>query len=396
MKKTILFLSGVLAALLCESINCAAQPTAKQWNKEVTAGWNLGNQLEATPPSFDSESFAIYNADDADKAETGWGNPVVTKKMITAVKKAGFNAVRIPVRWQCHITNDKAMTISKTWMARVKEIVGYCLDNDLKVIINTHHDKWLEGRPFYINKEENCQKLALLWNNIANEFKDYDYRLAFAGTNEVHVKDIWGAPTAENLEVQNAYNQVFIDMVRATGGKNAKRHLIVQTYVCNPDFGLSNNDFIIPHDSEENGNDYMSVEFHFYNPWDYCGAGQYKYWGEAYKQYGEISPSNEQTLINYFDRIETAWSAKGLGVVIGEWGVTDHYTSSDIDRQHENAAYYCKVLVSEAGKRGFSTFVWDNNIFGNGEEKFGIFDRHANMKVKTPWILKGIQEGIKK
>lgn len=389
-------LSIVLAAMLGRSTHCAAQPTAKQWNKEVTAGWNLGNQLEATPPGFDSESFAIYNADDADKAETGWGNPVVTKKMITAVKKAGFNAVRIPVRWQCHITNDKAMTISKTWMARVKEIVGYCLDNDLKVIINTHHDKWLEGRPFYINKEENCQKLALLWNNIANEFKDYDYRLAFAGTNEVHVKDIWGAPTAENLEVQNAYNQVFIDMVRATGGKNAKRHLIVQTYVCNPDFGLSNNDFIIPHDSEENGNDYMSVEFHFYNPWDYCGAGQYKYWGEAYKQYGEISPSNEQTLINYFDRIETAWSAKGLGVVIGEWGVTDHYTSSDIDRQHENAAYYCKVLVSEAGKRGFSTFVWDNNIFGNGEEKFGIFDRNANMKVKAPWILKGIQEGIKK
>ena len=78
------------------------------------------------------------------------------------------------------------------------------------------------------------------------------------------------------------------------------------------------------------------------------------------------------------------------GVVIGEWGVTDHTTDGQADRQHENATYYCRFLVSEARKRGFSTFVWDNNAFGNGQEKFGIFDRDNDMKVKAPWILKGI------
>ncbi len=72
--------------------------------------------------------------------------------------------------------------------------------------------------------------------NIASEFANYDSRLAFAGTNEVHIRDNWGKPTAENLEVQNAYNQIFVDVVRATGGNNAKRHLILQTYVCNPWF----------------------------------------------------------------------------------------------------------------------------------------------------------------
>ena len=136
--------------------------------------------------------------------------------------------------------------------------------------------------------EENCQKLALLWMNIASEFANYDSRLAFAGTNEVHIRDNWGKPTAENLEVQNAYNQIFVDMVRATGGNNAKRHLILQTYVCNPWFGVENGDFIIPKDAEGNGNNYMSVEFHYYQPWSYAGDCTYDYWGDAYKDAGKI------------------------------------------------------------------------------------------------------------
>ena len=140
-------------------------PTAKQWNKDVV-GWNLGNEFECSAPGQDGESMQIGNPDGSIHAETAWGNPVVTKKMIQAVKKAGFNAIRIPIRWQCHITNAQAMSIDKAWIARIKEVVGWCLDNDLKVIINAHHEKWLEGRPTYQYKDENCQKLALLWMNI--------------------------------------------------------------------------------------------------------------------------------------------------------------------------------------------------------------------------------------
>lgn len=381
------FFTTVCGALLCLSIN--AQITAKDWNKGVI-GWNLGNQFECTAPGQDGESQQIGNPENSINAETAWGNPVVTKKLIASVKKAGFNAIRIPVRWQCHITNSAAMSIDKAWMKRVKEVVGWCLDQDLKVIINTHHDKWLEGRPFYKNKEENCQKLALLWMNIATEFKDYDYRLAFAGTNEVHVRDNWGKPEAENLEVQNAYNQTFIDIVRSTGGKNDKRHLIVQTYVCNPDFGLYNDDFIIPTD-EVAGNEYMSVEFHYYTPWDYAGECKYYYWGEPYKQYGDASTSDEKTMTEFMNKVVDTWSSKGLGIVIGEWGVTDHYKMGEIERIHENMTYYCKFFTTEAAKRGFSTFVWDNNSFGNGQERFGIFERSKNSApVKADWIIKGI------
>jgi endoglucanase len=375
-----------------EATQAEAQvPTAKEWNKGII-GWNLGNQFECAAPGQDGESMAIGMADNSIKAETAWGNPVVTKKVIKAVKNAGFNAIRIPVRWQCHITNAQAMSIDKAWINRIKEVVNWCLDNDLKVIINTHHDKWLEGRPTYQYKEENNQKLALLWLNIASEFAQYDYRVAFAGTNEVHIKDNWGKPTAENLAVQNSYNQTFIDVVRATGGNNLQRHLIVQTYVCNPEFGINNGDFIIPTDVEGNGNNYMSVEFHYYNPWDYAGECKYYFWGAPYKDKGETSPSSEKTMTDFLDRLVTTWGNKGLGLIMGEWGVTDRQKSGLTDLIHENMAYYCHFLVSEALKRNISTFIWDNNTFGSGPEHFGIFDRGGNMKVKAPWILKGIFE----
>ena len=379
----------IASLLCCILLEVNAQPTAKEWNADVV-GWNLGNQLECSAPRQDGETMSIGLAGNSIKAETAWGNPAVTKKLIKAVKDAGFNAVRIPVRWHCHITNPNAMSIDKAWMDRVKEIVDWCLEVNLKVIINTHHEKWLEGRPTNQYLEENNQKLALLWLNIASEFASYDYRVAFAGTNEVHIKDNWGKPEAEHLAVQNSYNQTFIDVVRATGGNNLKRHLIVQTYACNPEFGINNRDFIIPDDIEGNGYNYMSVEFHYYTPWDYAGECKCNYWGEPYKDKPDVSPSNEQTMTDFFNRALNTWGRRGLGLIMGEWGVSDRQRSGQTETIHENMTYYCHFLVSEAKKRGIATFVWDNNQFGSGTDKFGIFDREHGLKIKAPWILKGI------
>ena len=389
MKKVFIAVAAILAGCLAFAQDF---PTAKEWNRGVV-GWNLGNELECSAPGQDGESLQIGNPEGSIKAETAWGNPVVTKRMIKSIKDAGFNAVRIPVRWQCHITNSLAMTVDREWIARVKEIVDWCLAYDLKVIINVHHEKWLESRPTYAFKDENCRRLALLWMNIASAFEGYDSRLAFAGTNEIHLRDNWGKPEAENLEVQNAYNQTFIDIVRATGGNNVRRHLIVQTYVCNPDFGLYNGDFIVPTDIDGNGNEYMSVEFHYYNPWDYAGACAFDFWGTPYREYGPAPESDENTMKAFYDRVVDTWAAQGLGVVIGEWGVTEHYKGHDPETVHQNMSFYCKTFVEEAGKRGFSSFVWDNNSFGNGTEKFGIFDRWKGMKIRRPWIMEGIIQG---
>lgn len=375
------------------AVSVMAQPTAHEWNASVTAGWNLGNQLECPPSGQDNGSVAICNPTNALSAEMAWGNPRITQQLMQAVKAAGFNAVRIPVRWQHHITNVQTMTIDIQWLNRIKEVVSYAQELDMKVIINTHHEQWLESRPTYAYKEDNNNRLGLLWTQIATAFKDYDYNLAFAGTNEVHVPNNWNAPTAENLNVQNAYNQTFIDAVRATGGQNLQRHLIVQTYNTNISYGLSG--FIVPTDIEGNGNNYMSVEVHYYTPWEYCGTNTYYYWGQQYKDFGPISSYDEQAMRNEFQQMAQEWGQQGLGIIIGEWGVTDHYTTSGRKAIiHENMAYFCKTLVNEARQRGFATFVWDNNVFGNGEEKFGIFDRWNNMALKADWIVEGIMNGV--
>ena len=392
MKKCSMFLMSMLV------VPVMAQPTARQWNAEITAGWNLGNQLECPPPGWNNESTNLSCPSNHMQAETSWGNPTITQQTLQAVKDAGFNAVRIPVRWQCHITDAGTMTVSADWMQRVKEVAGYALDLGMKVIINIHHDKWLESRPTYYYKDSNNQKLALLWTNIANAFKDYDYNLAFAGTNEVHVPNNWNAPTDENLSVQNSYNQTFVNAVRATGGNNLKRHLIVQTYACNPDFGLSGK-LIVPTDIEGNGKEYMSVEFHYYNPYDYCSGtpaseGGVYYWGQEYSKYGKTSDSKESTMRNALQQTVDTWASQGLGLVMGEWGVSDHWLETYKVTMRENMTYYCKTLVTEARQRGIGTFVWDNNAFGNGTEKFGIFDRGDNMTLKADWTVTGIMEGV--
>lgn len=348
---------------------------AQTWCKNVVMGWNLGNALES------------------EGTETSWGNPATTREMIQAVKAQGFNAIRVPVRWGQHC-DMTTMTVDEKWMARVKEVVDWCLAEDMYVIINTHHDLWLEHYPTNDKKEELNGKLRKLWINIATAFADYDGRLVFAGLNEVNAKGDWElTPTQENFDVTNSFNQTFVDAVRATGGNNAKRNLIVQSYRCNPSMGLSN--LVVPTDPTSKR---LSVEFHYYDPYSYCSGadGCYNYWGIAFSDKGTVTPDgNEKSLANFFLTLREKWWEQGLGIVIGEYGCSCHYTSSDKQTQLDNMQYYMKCLVSEARKNGFAAFVWDNNAYGNGSEKFGIFDRRNGMNVKTPFFLDGIKEGSK-
>jgi endoglucanase len=143
----------------------------------------------------------------------------------------------------------------------------------------------------------------------------------------------------------------------------------------------------------------MSVEFHYYKPYEYCSGqpvseGGVYYWGQAYSSYGKTSNSKETAMRNAFQQAADTWGSQGLGIVIGEWGVSDHWLQTYKTTIHENMSYYCKTLVAEARKRGFATFVWDNNVFGSGSEKFGIFNRKDNMTITADWTINGIMEGV--
>ena len=342
---------------------------AQEWTRNVVMGWNLGNSLECP------------------KTETEWGNPKTTQAMIKAVADNGFNAIRIPVRWINHVNNTTEMAVNLEWLARVKEVVDWALAENMYVIINSHHEDWYDRNPYYSKQEENNRKLGALWTSIATYFRDYGEKLIFAGTNEVTVN--WSAPSTEQQKVQNSYNQTFVDAVRNTGGKNYYRNLVVQTFACSPYHGL--NGFTIPNDKVEGR---LSVEFHYYDPYDYCGNCTYYYWGEAYKDKGSIiTNSTESTITNLFDRIFNTWMKQGLGVVMGEYGVSNHFTNDDKQTQMENMQYYLKCVVGEARKHGFAAFAWDNNQFNNGSENFGIFKRWQNMEVGNIYFLNGITEG---
>ena len=361
--------------------------------KSIYMGWNLGNTLEAIG------------------GETAWGNPVTTREMIEGVKAKGFNAVRIPCSWDQYL--DENGRIQESWMNHVKEVVDYCIDNDMYVILNTHHEDWLESHPFESEAETILTKERNLWRAIATFFKDYDERLIFSGTNEV--EDNWKAPTTENLKVQNSFNQCFVDAVRSTGGKNYYRNLIVQTYATNPDYalpGYENGGLTFPTDVVENR---IAIEFHYYRPagFSYMDFADYTetvyYWGKDYIQYNKPGASNEQE--DYVDwlfaKIKQEWVDKGYPVVMGEYGVVTPPKDKSNGNNNDLAdtkKYYMKYITSAAKKNGIVPIVWDNGTFYNplygqsfeeGKEFFGLFNRWYEMQLNiyTQPILDGIMEG---
>lgn len=366
--------------------------------KNINVGWNLGNALE---------SYYEGYPDDIN-TEISWGNPKVTPEMIHKVREAGFNAVRVPVRWYPHVVDVNDMNIiDKKWLDRVKEVVDYCIDNNMYVILNTHHEDWMESFPLFINKEEILRKERNLWRAIATFFRDYDEHLIFAGTNEVEIN--WQKPTSENLEVQNSFNQCFVDAVRSTGGKNYYRNLIVQMYATNPDYAFDGQ-FLIPRDVNDGR---LIVEFHYYRPsgFAYMDCKNHTYtdffyfWGSDFNCFNHDAVSfieDEEYIDNYFSKIRSEWIDKGIPVVMGEYGIVTTLNDGigNIDKQIASKEYYMKYVTSTARKYGIVPFVWDNGSFytkpdKDGKEHFGLFDRKNDMQQNnvSSAIINGIMEG---
>ncbi|MCF0202973.1 MAG: cellulase family glycosylhydrolase, partial [Bacteroidaceae bacterium] len=172
----LLFMATTASAQIPPVVNDAA-PEGMKHNalgivKNITCGWNLGNQLESLNDRTKKKLKDV-------EMEEGWGNPRITPEMIKAVKKAGFNAIRIPVRWYPHC--DKNFDVDPAWMKRVHEVVDYAYNEGMYVMINTHHDSWYDRwRPDHLPVAEVNHRMGHLWTQIANEFKDYDERLIFA------------------------------------------------------------------------------------------------------------------------------------------------------------------------------------------------------------------------
>ncbi|MBP1618875.1 MAG: endoglucanase [Bacteroidetes bacterium] len=354
---------------------------ALEFSKLMGVGWNIGNSLESI-----TVSGGVYSG-----SETSWGNPSVTKQLIDSVKDAGFNAIRIPVSWSHKLDNTSTYKISTSWKKRVAEVVNYALDNDMFVIINVHWDGGWMNDPTYDSQTSINAKLDSLWKQIAIYFRDYDDRLLFAGTNEVHVADNYGTPTSENIAVQNSFNQTFVNAVRATGGRNFYRQLIVQAYNTNIENACSY--LTMPDDQVENR---LMAEVHFYDPYDFAlqeSTGYTTQWGENYIG-GDVSSWGQEDWVDEaFGMMKTYFVDKGVPVILGEYGALLR-TMLDTDAEAAHVAarnYYLNYITKTAKANGLVPFYWDNGVTGNNG--FGLFDRSTGQKAHSDAISAIISAG---
>ena len=326
--------------------NAYVAESAKDAVVNMGLGFNLGNTMDAydTNKSMAKNSVADF--------ETCWGQPVTTNAMMKFLKDGGFNAVRVPVTWFQHMDADG--TVDKAWMDRVQEIVDYVINNGMYCILNVHHDTGAESNGSSVhwikadvqNHTANQAKFKNLWTQIASRFKDYSNKLLFEGYNEMlDASSTWGAPKeASSYTAVNAYAQDFVDAVRATGGNNATRNLIVNTYAAaNSDAVLNN--FTVPTDKVSG---HIAVEIHSYDPWNW------------FSNKGAWDSSCQTEITNMFTRLNNTFVSKGVPVVIGEYGThgDNSVSKSSTDAEKQAAADQAADIVKKAKALGIATFYW--------------------------------------
>lgn len=333
---------------------------------QMGIGWNVGNSLDATG------------------GETSWGNPKITKQLIDSVKKAGFNSVRIPIAWSNYMDedNDDSYAISDAGFARVKEVVDYVVDNDMFAIINIHWDGgWMQ--PTYAKQDYVNDRLEKIWTQIAVYFRDYDYHLLFAGTNEVMVDGDYNEPTEEYYTVQNSFNQTFVTAVRNTGGRNAYRYLVVQGFNTNITYAVKFAE--IPEDKTTNR---MLMEVHYYDPYNFTinsDNDNVWQWGESATDESSTDGwGNEDWLESQFQSMETNFVDKGYGVILGEYGAIYR---EKVDGHEVFRIDYCKKVTASALSHGMVPMVWDNGY--TSDHGLGLFERNTGSQV-YPDVIEAI------
>ena len=345
------------------------EESAAQAVKNMGIGTNFGNCTDVVAMWLNMNSNSVTDF------EKAWGQVPTTKPMVDFLKQNGFNSVRIPVTWFQHMKEDG--TVDEAWMNRIQEIVDYVIDNGMYCILNVHHDTgadsddvkhWIKADE--ANYKENKEKFEYLWTQIATRFKNYDQHLVFEGYNEMlDANNTWNAPkSTSSYKGLNGYAQSFVNAVRATGGNNETRNLIISTYAAaNGDDVLSN--LALPSDKVDG---HIAVEVHTYAPWDWFAKGKW-----------DASCSKE--IANMFTRLNSKFISKGIPCIIGEYGthgsksVSKNSSASEIQAAADQAA----DIVKQAKAYGVATFYW-----------VSIFD--GTDRSVPQWTLPTVVEAMKK
>lgn len=371
MKKHLLL---TLLACSCISLQAQITETASEAVKNMGPGWNLGNTFDANNCTGKDFTVASYWGQQGLDSETCWGQSKTKPELFKMMKEAGFGAIRVPVTWYNHM--DKKGKVDAAWMKRVHEVVDFVIDNGLYCIINVHHDNGADSdnRVMWMHADKenykvNKERYEYLWTQIAEEFKDYDNHLLFAGYNEILDKlNSWcfasfkasgqyNATIATSAyNAVNSYAQSFVNAVRATGGNNASRNLVVQTY------------------ASANGFDYDDWNSHLTDPVKNMQLPKDEAKNhiifEVHSYPRLVSNNNGSnlpitTIKNYVNKLIKGLKdnlvSKGAPVIIGEWGTSNVDAGdgkTDYDARRSLMFQFCEYFIQQTKANGIGTFYW--------------------------------------
>lgn len=329
--------------------------TALEATRLMGNGINLGNTLEACDNNVGIKTNAPLSY------ETYWGQPKTTQAMIDGMKAAGFDTIRIPVAWMTNATHlyEGDYTIDAGYMDRVEEVVRYARKAGMYVIINDHWDGGWYG--MFGSESAETRALAMeaykgMWQQIAERFRDYSDYLIFESANEelggrfdenspLYCSDsvVTYLTDDERYALTNEINQTFVDVVRATGGNNATRFLLIAGYSTNIDQTCDDR-FQMPKDTADSK---LMVSVHYYDPWSYCGASS----AVSATKWGKVSDYEylDQQLAKM-----TKFTEAGYGVVIGEYGALPGN-----DGLKDNTLAYHTAFLDACTKYNLTNCLWD-------------------------------------
>ena len=324
--------------------------TALEATKLMGNGINLGNTMEA----YNHKGY--LDGQDPTNFESLWGMPHTTQEMVDGMKASGFDTLRVPVAWTNGMNYESGdYTIDERLFARVEEIVNYALNADMYVIVNDHWDGGWWGMFGAENTETRERAMDLytsMWTQVAERFRDYPYKLVLESANEelgdgLNNKDNYeGSGYLEPDEVFDKIyeiNSEFVKTIRATGGNNADRFLLIAGY--NTDFDHTCDDrYRMPEDTADSK---LIVSVHYYGPWDYCGTKAVNQWGSPI-QYKEQNETLERM---------TKFTEKGYGVIIGEYGVL---TDGKPTPKPDTDIYFTNFL-NNCDLYNYCPLLWDCN-----------------------------------
>ena len=329
--------------------------TALEATRLMGNGINLGNTLEACDNNVGIKTNTPLSY------ETHWGQPKTTQAMIDGMKAAGFDTIRIPVAWMTNATHlyEGDYTIDADYMDRVEEVVRYARKAGMYVIINDHWDGGWYG--MFGSESAETRALAMeaykgMWQQIAERFRDYSDYLIFESANEelggrfdenspLYCSDsvVTYLTDDERYALTNEINQTFVDVVRATGGNNATRFLLIAGY--STDINQTCDDrFQMPKDTVDSK---LMVSVHYYDPWSYCGASS----AVSATKWGKVS--DYEYLDQQLEKM-TKFTEAGYGVVIGEYGALPCS-----DGLKDNTLAYHTAFLDACTKYNLTNCLWD-------------------------------------